>query len=108
MKIDLSQLVNIVILLGSFIGAVSIIIAVIKKTINKLFAPVTKKLEKMDVQQCRTYLVNFLCDLEYGAEKDEVQYKLAHEIYDRYTNELHQNSYVHDKWDRVMCKQEHK
>ena len=50
------------------------------------------------------FLIGFLCDLENGVAKDEVQYKLAHEVYDRYTNELHQNSYVHDKWDRIMNK----
>lgn len=57
----------------------------------------------MDTRQCRMWLVDFLCDIENGELKDEVQFKFAHEVYDHYTNELHENSYVHDKWERVMA-----
>jgi hypothetical protein len=48
------------------------------------------------------FLVGFLCDVENGIVKDEVQWKLAHEIYDHYTKELNENSYVHDKWERIV------
>ena len=98
------EIANYIILIASLIGAVGVIVAALKRMLNKLFAPIYKQLSKMDVQQCRMFLIGFLCDLENGVAKDEVQYKLAHEVYDRYTNELHQNSYVHDKWDRIMNK----
>ena len=50
------------------------------------------------------FLVGFLCDVENGIEKDEVQWQLAHEIYDHYSNTLKENSYIHDKWERVVNK----
>ena len=96
--------INFIILISSFIGAVGVIVATVKKMLDRLFAPINKKLTVMDIQECRKWLVDFLCDVEHGEEKDEVQFQLAHEIYDRYTNNLKQNSYIHDKWDRVMNK----
>lgn len=96
--------VNYIIIAGSVISAVTVIVAALKKMLDKLFEPVNEKLTKMDIQECRKWLVDFLCDVEHGEEKDEVQFQLAHEIYDRYIHELKQNSYIHDKWERVMCK----
>ena len=48
------------------------------------------------------FLVNFLADVENGDEKDDVQTKRACEVYDHYVKDLHGNSYIHDKWTRVM------
>ena len=39
---------------------------------------------------------------ENGVLKDEVQWKFAHDVYDHYINELKENSYVKDKWERVI------
>lgn len=98
------EFINYIILIGTLVSAVTVIVTALKKMLNKLFEPVNDKLTKMDIQECRKWLVDFLCDVENGEKKDEVQYQLAHEIYDRYTKELKQNSYIHDKWVRVMCK----
>ena len=96
-----------VILFGSFVGALTAIIVavrkVVTKTVNKILSPIANSIKDMDTRQCRMWLVDFLCDIENGELKDEVQFKFAHEVYDHYTNELHENSYVHDKWERVMA-----
>ena len=39
-----------------------------------------------------------------GVEKDEVQIKRAYEVYEHYTKDLHKNSYIHDKWEKLMKK----
>lgn len=98
----MEKFVDIVILIGAFIGAVSAIILAVQKLMNKILSPVVKTVEGMDERQCRMWLVDFLNDVENGVEKDEVQYKFAHEVYDHYTNDLHKNSYIHDKWNRIM------
>ena len=95
---------EIIIKLASYIGAVSVICTTLGLIVNRLLKPVRKELRREDVRSCRMFLVSFLCDIENGIEKDEVQWQLAHEIYDHYTNVLKENSYIHDKWERVVNK----
>ena len=87
---------------ASIIAAVTAIVALLKKCLAQLFAPLEKKLNDMDKRECRHFLVSFLCDIENGIAKDEVQWKLAHDTYDYYRNILKENSYVPDKWERVV------
>lgn len=96
------ETINGVILIGSLITAVGVIIAAMKKLLDKILEPIVQKIDNMDERQCKVFLVDFLNDLEHGLYKDEVQFKFAHEVYDHYINDLHGNSYVHDKWERVM------
>ena len=51
----------------------------------------------------KTYLINFLSELENGTEKTDVQIKRAYEIYERYSKNGG-NSYVHDKWEECKRK----
>ena len=61
-----------------------------------------KDLLKHSLDADKTYLINFLSDLEMGIKKTEVQIKRAYEVYERYCKNGG-NSYVHDKW--VECKE---
>ena len=97
-----SDLISKIILIGSLITAFTIIIGFFAAAMNFVLKPIKKELRKNDVRQCRIFLVGFLCDVETGVDKDEVQWKLAHEIYDHYEKDLKENSYVHDKWERVV------
>ena len=56
----------------------------------------------MDVKECRRFIIDFLIDIENGKQKNEVQWKFAHDVYDHYTLELKENSYVKDFWERVV------
>lgn len=85
-----------------FVGIVATILIGSKKIINKQLEPINKKIEKIDENQCRNFLVDYLADVEKGIPKDEVQTKRAYEVYEHYTNDLHKNSYIHDKWERLM------
>lgn len=100
----MKEVITTIVLIASFCTAVGVIIGVLKKAINKVLAPLTNTINGMDERQCRMWLVDFLNDVDNGVPKDEVQFKFAHEVYDHYTNDLHKNSYIHDKWDRVMKK----
>lgn len=100
----MSEVTNIIILIASLIGSIGVIIGAISKILKSIMKPLHKTIDGMDERQCRMWLVDFLNDVDSGVSKDEVQYKFAHEVYDHYTNDLHKNSYIHDKWERVMNK----
>lgn len=85
-----------------FVGIVVSILIGSKKIINSQLEPINKKIDKIDENQCRNFLVDFLADVEKGIEKDEVQIKRAYEVYEHYTRDLHKNSYIHDKWTKLM------
>ena len=97
----IQELINWIILFASFLGAVTTICVFCKKAISKGFEPINKKIDKLDIHQCRNYLVDYLADIEAGITKNEIQTKRAYEIYDHYT-ELGGNSYIHDKWEKLM------
>lgn len=112
--------VTLIISLASLLSAISAIIAFVKqfkKSVDKIIdnkfkqslEPISEKLstiehrtDKIDENQCRNFLVNFLSDIENKVEKDDIQIKRAYEVYEHYTNDLHKNSYIHDKWERLM------
>lgn len=100
----MGDLTNIIILIASFITAVTTIIVAIQKILKKMFEPINKKIDNIDLGQARNYLVDFLADIEAGVKKDECQIERAYELYDHYTKDLGGNSYIHAKWEKIMMK----
>ena len=98
----MNNIVNTIILVASLITAVTTIIISMQKILKKMFEPVNKKIDGLDLSQARNYLVDFLADIENGEKKDECQVERAYELYDHYTKDLHGNSYIHAKWEKVM------
>ncbi len=96
------QIINLVILIGSFITAITAICAFLKKVINKGFAPIYQKIDDLDINQCKNYLVTFLKSVEKGEPMDDVEVQRAYEVYDHYIKDLNGNSYIHDKWEKLM------
>lgn len=103
-NITLGQISSILLFLVEFVGVILTIIVAMKKLLNKQLGPLNNKIDKIDENQCRNYLVDFLADIEKGVEKDETQIKRAYEVYDHYCKDLNLNSYIHDKWERLMNK----
>lgn len=103
-NITLGQISNILLFIVEFVGVVTAVIVAMRKVLNKQLSPLNKKIDKLDENQCRNYLVDFLADIEKGIEKDETQIKRAYEVYDHYCKDLNLNSYIHDKWERLMNK----
>ena len=111
MSIDI---VSIVLGLGGFITALTAIITALKKVLkiwldknvnNKMEETnknINNKIDTLDVLICKLHIIDFLSDIENGVQKDDEQIRLAYEMYDHYTNDLKQNSYVHAKWEKVM------
>ncbi len=99
-SITVSEIYDTLKFITEFVGIIVTILIGSKRIINKQLEPVTKKIDKIDENQCRNFLVNFLADVEKGIEKDDVQIKRAYEVYEHYTKDLHKNSYIHDKWEK--------
>lgn len=102
------EFANIIILIASLITAVTTIIVAMQKILKKMFEPVNTKIDGLDLAQARNYLVDFLADIENGEKKDECQVQRAYELYDHYTKDLHGNSYIHSKWQKVMERRDKK
>lgn len=100
MSID--DLIKIIGILAGLITSVTTICIFLKKAINKGFEPIYNKIDKLDKNQCMNYLIGYLADLDKGVQKDEVETKRAYEVYDHYIKDLNGNSYIHDKWIRLM------
>lgn len=110
MKVE--TIFNIILGIASLVTALGTIIKVLQATlkkwldnnINKQITSFDNQINSFDILFCKTYLIDFLSDIENGVEKDEEQYKVAYEVFDHYTNDLKMNSYIHAKWERNIKK----
>ena len=116
MNITLGQIGAFLGLIAGIITSGSVIIAlmqkVLKKTIKNELEPMSIQIEKisdnvktLDTNQCKNFLVRFLADVEQGNELDKVETERAYEVFDHYTNDLKQNSYIHKRWKELMEKE---
>lgn len=91
-------------MLAGIITSSGIICAFIKKYIDKhLTKPVIDKIDNLELEQTKNYLLEFLCDVKNGVVKNEYQIQRAHEVYERYTK-LNGNSYIKHLWAEYMEK----
>ena len=66
----MNNIANTIILVASLITAVTTIIISMQKILKRMFEPVNKKIDGLDLSQARNYLVDFLADIENGEKKD--------------------------------------
>jgi len=104
MEITLGEISTFLAFLVSFISALVYLSKTLKKAIEKTLKPINDNIKSLDVSQCKNFLVRFLADIEQGNELDKVEIERAYEIYDHYTNDLKQNSYIHVRWEQLMIK----
>lgn len=82
---------------------------IVDNKVKEVLEPINEKLTdigadiiRLDKNQCKNYLTGFLEGIEKGEEKTEIEIQRATEVYDHYSEDLHLNSYIHDKWKRLM------
>lgn len=61
-------------------------------------------IKTLDVNQCKDVITNYISALEQNKPIDVIFEERAYEAMDRYTNVLHQNSYIHKRWEEVVGK----
>ena len=65
----MTDIASTIITIASIITALGVISAFIGRAMNKVF----KRVDKLDIRECRAYLIGFMRDLENGCVKDEVE-----------------------------------
>ncbi len=88
--------------LVSLISAVEFLLNRFRRQVNKTLKPINDNIKEIDISQCKNFLVSFLADIEKNREIDTLEKARAYEIYDHYTNDLKQNSYIHKRWEELM------
>lgn len=102
MNITLEQIGIFLTFLVTLISSIEFISKKLKGQMNKTLDPINETIKDLDISQCKNFLVNFLSNIENNEEIDEIQKQRAYEIYDHYTNDLKQNSYIHKRWKELM------
>lgn len=114
------DIISFILSAAGFLSTVNIIITFIekikgpvnkavKKEIENILQPVNDKLNiiqediiRLDKNECKNYLTEFLEDLKKGIEKTDIEKQRATEVYDHYTKDLNLNSYIHSEWEKLM------
>ena len=92
---------TIIIASASLISACTVIITAINKIFNKKLNPLEKKIEDLDINQCKSFLVDAFSDIKSGIEKNPVQIARIYEVYDHYTKKGG-NSYIHEEFEKLQ------
>ena len=95
------DLIDFIIKLAAFIGAIGVILAGVNKIFESKLKPINKRLNEIEVSSDKNFIVRFLADIEQGNQIDEVERERFYEIYQRY-KELGGNSYVSHKVEKLQ------
>ena len=101
-NMTLNEFSNLLAFIITLISSIGTLLFGIKTILNKQLKPLEENIENLDRNQCKNYLVSFLADVERGENFDEALIKRAYDVYDHYVKDLKGNSYIHDKWEKLM------
>lgn len=104
-NITIGQIGTFLALIVGILGSMKYLSNEVKKYLEKSLNPINDSIKNLDISQCKNFLVRYLADVEQGNILDEVEKERAYEIYDHYTNDLKQNSYIHKRWEELIEKE---
>lgn len=102
MKITIDQVAILLAFIVSLISSIEFLISRLKKQVDNTLGPINYSIKELDIAQCKNFLVSFLGNIEKGESFDEIEKQRAYEIYDHYTHDLKQNSYIHNRWEELI------
>ena len=68
---------------------------------NKKIDELKANISDVDASMCKNFLVRVMSDLEQGNPIDEVEKERFYETYKHYSDDLHLNTYIHDKYEKL-------
>lgn len=71
------------------------------ETLKKSFK---EDLNQVRYEQDKTFLTDFISDIENGITKSDIQIKRAYEVYEEY-RKLNGNSYIMNHWEELVKKE---
>ena len=99
----LGELGSALLWLATLIGSCTAIYSALKKAIQKLFQIMTKdihnEIARVDLENCKNYLVTFLARVERGEPVDEIEKQRFWEQYEHYSSNGG-NSYIANKVEK--------
>ena len=108
--------------LGQIAAGVALIVGLVKgveylaqkisaaatKWLHAGLEPTNKKIDELkaniievDASTCKNFLVRVMADIEQGEQIDEIEKERFYETYAHYSNDLHLNTYIHDKYEKL-------
>lgn len=100
------------VLIAGILGSGGLIIGFLSKYLRKIIKemlnPIEKKVDnvsdqvtRVDIENCKNYLEQSISYMKEGHELGEVAKQRFHEVYDHYSEDLHQNSWVHTEYENL-------
>jgi hypothetical protein len=99
-EITLGQIQNWMVFLIAFIGAIFTIVKAVKNAISQAFEPINKRMDEIDMNATKNFLVQSLTDIDRNGFVDGVSKARLYEQYEHY-QKLGGNSYIKDEFDRL-------
>lgn len=104
--ITLGQLSNIMLWLVGFGGATMTIVTAVKKAIAKGFEPIEKKIDEVDKNSTKNFLVSVISQADRDGYIDPATKIRFYEQYEHYGKPIKEgglggNSYIHDEVERL-------
>jgi len=93
---------QLIIEISVLLGAITTITLGLKRGLSKDITALVEQISKKDKCECKRYLTDFLTAIENGEPKSEIQIQMATETYDHYFHDLKGNSWIEDKWNKLM------
>lgn len=102
-NITLGNISAIILFLVAFIGGIEFLVIRIKKLLDMQLKPIKDEIRSNAIMTIKSDLINYLSlaeqDMLIGKQKE-----IFYELYDKYTKEYKQNSYVHSEYERLHKK----
>lgn len=99
-KITLGQIQGLMLWGIAFVGAVITIVKAVKSAINSAFKPLNERMDEIDMNATKNYLVQTLGAIDRNGYIDGVQKARFYEQYEHY-QKLGGNSYIKDEFERL-------
>lgn len=73
------------------------------KGVSDAISGIQDKLRTIDKETCKNFLVRCIADIERGDSLSETEMQRFKEQYDHYREDLHQNTYIKDKVEKLKA-----
>ena len=105
--ITLNQVAADIGIIVAICGGFGVLYAKLKKFLEKVITeqlePFSKTLRKIDKETCKNFIVRCIADVERGDSLSETEAQRFKEQYDHYINDLKENTYIKDKYEKLKA-----
>ena len=99
--LTLEQIRDFLLWITAFGTATFTIVQAVKKAIASGFKPIESKIDKVDLNATKNYLVQQIGEIDRNGNIDGAAKVRFYEQLQHYEKDLHGNSYIHDEVDRL-------